>query len=174
MKKRHFYKGFTLVELVVTLAVASIILSIAVPSFRNMIQNNRATTYANQFIADLSLARIEAIKRGETVYMTSVGSNWNDGWRIWVDADGDDNYDSGEEIKETAKLQNDATLTNDSGLTQIGFLSTGLIDLEALEPGAPAWPSTFSLRIPDCSGDQGRDIQLHQTGRPTTETVYCT
>ncbi|MCG8428746.1 MAG: GspH/FimT family pseudopilin, partial [Chromatiales bacterium] len=161
MKKRHYYKGFTLVELVVTLAVASILLSVAIPSFKDIIRNNRATTYANQFIADLALARSEAIKRGLPVFMTSKGSSsgdeWGNGWRVWADTNGNDIYDSGEEIKETVQLQNEATLGSNDTLTQIGFLSSGVVDLEAFAPSAPTeWPSTFQLRF-----DNYHFLQLH-------------
>ena len=79
--------GFTLIELVVTMAIAIILVSIAVPSFRTTLQNSRITAQANDFVSDLSLARSEAIKlRSNVVVCTSItgtsctaGGNWNAG-----------------------------------------------------------------------------------------------
>lgn len=59
--------GFTLVELMVTLTVASILLLIAVPAFRSVTAGNRLTTQANDLVAAINLARSEAIKRNATI-----------------------------------------------------------------------------------------------------------
>lgn len=54
--------GFTLVELMITLAVAAILLTVGIPSFRDFVMNNRITTQANEFVASIHLARSLAIK----------------------------------------------------------------------------------------------------------------
>ena len=59
--------GVTLVELMVTIAVAAILLAVAVPGFRNLIVSNRLTATTNAFVAALNLARIEAVKRNARV-----------------------------------------------------------------------------------------------------------
>lgn len=65
----NFNTGFTLIELIVTLAVAAIILTIGVPSFQEALQNNRRTTQVNEIIGAFNIARSEAIKRGMKVTM---------------------------------------------------------------------------------------------------------
>jgi type IV fimbrial biogenesis protein FimT len=55
--------GFTLVELVITVAVASVLLAMAVPSFNQMIISSRLTAQSNDMLAAINLARSEAIKR---------------------------------------------------------------------------------------------------------------
>lgn len=66
--------GFTMVELLVTIAVASIALALAVPSFTQMTVNSRLTTQANDVVAAINLARSEAIKRNMRVSFCRVGS----------------------------------------------------------------------------------------------------
>ena len=60
-------RGFTLIELVVTLTVAAILLAIAVPSFYDATLGSKLASYANNFVASVSLARSEAIKRNAAV-----------------------------------------------------------------------------------------------------------
>ena len=59
--------GFTLLELMVTLAVASILAVIALPSFRDLLRKNQVSSANNALLADLSYARSEAITRGNIV-----------------------------------------------------------------------------------------------------------
>src|SRR5690348_2467245 len=68
MKNRHRCKrGFTLLELMVTLAVASVLVVIAVPSFRDLLRRNQVSSASNALLADLSYARSEASMRGSIV-----------------------------------------------------------------------------------------------------------
>ena len=103
MKK---YRGFTMIELVITLAIAAIIAGLAVPSFSQMIKNNRRDVRINQILNTLTLARSEAIKRGVAVTAcksangTSCGgSGWESGWLMFVNNDDDGaTIDVGEDI----------------------------------------------------------------------------
>ena len=79
--------GFTLMELMVTIAIAGILLGVAIPSFTSIISSNRLTTYANELVTALNLARSEAIKRGQHVVVSKTGTDWEDGWQVFVDID---------------------------------------------------------------------------------------
>lgn len=68
---RRHARGFTLVELMITLAVAAILLVIAVPSFQNMIASNRLITTANELVGAINVARMEAIKRNNSTQFCS-------------------------------------------------------------------------------------------------------
>ncbi len=67
-------RGFTLIELMVTLTVAAILLAIAVPSFTYLTVSSKLTTTANDLVAALNVARSEAIKRNTVVNVNADGS----------------------------------------------------------------------------------------------------
>lgn len=69
--------GFTLVELMITIAVAAILLMIAVPSFNNIINSNRLVTATNAMVNALNSARMEAIKRNGSVQFCSNSATTN-------------------------------------------------------------------------------------------------
>lgn len=76
-------RGFTLIELMVTLAVMAIIAGMAFPSLRDFIINSRVTTQTNEFIAALGYARSEAIKRGlDVMVCADDDANLGNGWFI--------------------------------------------------------------------------------------------
>lgn len=86
--------GFTLVELMITLAVLVVLLAVAVPSMQEFTANNQLTATKSNFAAALALARTEAAKRGRVVVLQALGSGpagneYANGWEIAVDDDGD-------------------------------------------------------------------------------------
>ena len=88
--------GFTLMELMVTIAIAGILLGVAIPSFTFIISSNRLTTCANELVTALNLARSEAIKRGQPVTIKRISDtsgDWRSGWTIFTDLDGDGTLD---------------------------------------------------------------------------------
>jgi type IV fimbrial biogenesis protein FimT len=79
--------GFTLLELIVAISIAGILMALAIPSFSDMIRNNRLTTYTNELVTALNVARSEAVKRGQQVVVRKTGTNWENGWQVFVDVD---------------------------------------------------------------------------------------
>ncbi|HAL39753.1 MAG TPA: pilus assembly protein FimT [Polaromonas sp.] len=77
-------RGFTLIELMVTVAVLAVMASLAAPSFRELLAAQRVRTTAYNIVGDLVLARNEAVKRGESVTLTPVSAAWNNGWSVNV------------------------------------------------------------------------------------------
>ena len=94
--KKHS-SGFTLIELIVTVSIVAILSSIAAPSFRSMLESNKASVAANEMVSVLLLARSEALKRRNNVTVctsidqtTCAGNSEKDfskGWIVFVDCD---------------------------------------------------------------------------------------
>lgn len=80
MKQKN--RGFTIIELMTTIALLAIISALAVPSIGNLMRSNKLTAASNELIASISIARSEAIKRKADVTLEPVGSTWADGWRV--------------------------------------------------------------------------------------------
>lgn len=99
-------RGFTLIELVVTLVVTAILITIGIPSFEDFIKSNNIKANANTLLTDFHLARSEAVKRNGPVRIckssdlkscTSAGG-WEQGWIIFPDKNKNSVVDNGEYI----------------------------------------------------------------------------
>lgn len=151
--------GFTLVELMVTLAVAAIVMTMAVPSFTEMTQNNRLTTQANQLVAALNLARSEAITRRVTINVTAAdatddANEWGQGWSVAING--------GATLKVFQPLDGGSTLDSGGGLATVQYLTSGRAS------------TTDTLTLCDSrTGERGRQITILTTGRVTTAPFDC-
>jgi len=94
MKK---YSGFTLIELMITLAIVGILLMVGVPSLKTFMQGNQLIAASNELVSALHIARSESIKLSSRVSIcdssdgkTCGGTgDWSNGWIVFVDANGD-------------------------------------------------------------------------------------
>jgi type IV fimbrial biogenesis protein FimT len=95
MRRRQ--KGLTLIELMVTLAVAIVLLAVGIPAFRSLEVNDRVTSQVNALVNALNLARIEAISGSAPVSVcaangpavdTCGGLVWANGWLVFTDGAG--------------------------------------------------------------------------------------
>ncbi|HEX2530903.1 MAG TPA: GspH/FimT family pseudopilin [Burkholderiaceae bacterium] len=157
--------GFSMIELMVVLAIAVILLGIGVPSFRQLIQSQRVTTVTNDFFAAILLARSEAIQRGTRVDLVPADSiDWSSGWIVFIDRNGNLKPDAGEHIVFThgpvaSGMSIDSSFT-DSASKYIAYTGTGRTRTNASSQSPQLGTVSFSI------DRQVRRIKIGFLGRP--------
>lgn len=165
----RFHKGFSLIELLVTVAIIGTLAGLAVPSFVSLIRSNRLTAAANDMLGAIALARSEALKRGARVVLCKStdsatcnnSASWGDGWIVFLDADNDSVRTAASEPLLRVGQSNDGVTSSVTGATvsnYISFTSRG-----AARTTAGAMQSgVISLCI---SGQKTRQLDLVASGR---------
>jgi type IV fimbrial biogenesis protein FimT len=120
-------KGFTLVEVAVTLSILSIMAAISIPTYISWLPKHRLITSARQIYDDLNLAKMEAVKRN-----TDVCIKFNlvkETYQVFVDTNGDGLQNDGASsiLKNNVTLENAVTIGNSTFLNStIGFNNRGM------------------------------------------------
>jgi type IV fimbrial biogenesis protein FimT len=124
-------KGFTLIEMMATIGVATVLIAAATPSFIQMNRNNRIITYTNDFIGTVNLARAEAIRRGAPVSICpsddpsaeapSCSDDWSKGWIIFADINGDRAVDEDEPLLRTHESLSEGYTLGSSDVFETGL-----------------------------------------------------
>lgn len=167
--------GFTLLELIVTLAVAALLLGVGIPGFQSVTKNSRLIANANEFVTAINMARSAAVRyqRNATVCLTSdfdaavpacdAGTNWSNGWVVWVDKDRDGTADADEVISVHEPLSGTSTLfsttTNRFTYDARGFAVVAGDDLSLCD---------------DRVGETGRVVSVNAAGRTNVSDGVCT
>ncbi len=86
MNDRNAQRGFTLIELMVVVAVLAIVATVAVPSFQQVIENNRLATESNRLFSAISFARSEAVRVGDDVSLSAKSGGFDAGWCVHLGA----------------------------------------------------------------------------------------
>lgn len=162
--------GFTIIELMLTIAVIAVVLAVGVPSFSTAIQNNRLISQSNSLIGALNYARSEAVKLGQnnvTICGSSTGAacntgNWESGYLIFRDTDGDGAVDVGETI-----LRVEQALSGGNTLRTAGFPSSQRVSFNS--QGMVSTTGSFKL-CDDRGANEAKALVINISGQTRVAT----
>lgn len=177
--------GVTLVELVMTIAIAAILMSVAVPSFHSIMRANRISALTNDISTAFQLARSEAVTRGRLVtvcksdkvmeasdddVLCNASASWQDGWLIFVD----ENRNGIRESTETEILGvgqpsiEAATISGDANFASyVSYRADGVSD------GASSTDDVGGGKISICLDGEAREVNIGRTGRISITSGTC-
>jgi type IV fimbrial biogenesis protein FimT len=152
-----------MIELLVSISIAAIMLTVAVPSFRDFLLNTRLATQINEMTLALTFAKSEAVKRNAVITVlknadattacSGTSSGWSMGWTVFVDADSDRVIDATEEILRVWPALERNTLCFNAG-NWVEFQRTG------------STSNIGTFRICDSRGAiEARGLVISMTGR---------
>lgn len=164
-------RGFTLMELMFAVTILAILLGFGVPTFRQIIENNRLVTQNNEIVTALNLARSEALRRAGDVTMCastdgatcSEDTDWSSGWIVFVDSNADGTIADPEQIIQAWPAPQGGFTLNSDTRGFVRYTSTG----------RSAFAETLTLLKPDCEGDKARELSIALTGRVSTVKASC-
>lgn len=174
MKAQHTRAGgFTLLELMMTIAIAGILAVLALPGFTKSLKNNCMTTTTNSLVTSLQLAKSEAVKRRSTVRVEAIDASeanneWGKaGWRV-----------RGPDITTSASITKtirEVALGCGGDYIRIdgtgGAQATGGVASVSYDLSGYTESSVFNV----CDNDRevnGRQVSLNSLGRPSTESNF--
>ena len=157
--------GWTLIELLIALTIVTILLLLAQPSFKHLIDQQRIDTAARDLLGSIMLTRSEAIRRDKRVDLAPIdGVDWRNGWSIFVDSD---DLDSSATEKKIIQLHTSlaqhltvTTALHDHATPYIAYASNGRSRTHANSQV----PQVGHLEL--ALGNQRRRIILNFIGRP--------
>jgi type IV fimbrial biogenesis protein FimT len=163
--------GFTLVEMLVVITISAILLSLAVPSMRRLIESNGIANSVNSLMGVINYVRAEALKRGVTVSLCrstdaesanppscDAGEHWESGWIAFVDFDDSGTFDAGAGevlLRAQASLAASGSLVQGPTVSSLRFDGTGLMKSA----------TSFSFESPSKTPSLNRLICIGRAGR---------
>jgi type IV fimbrial biogenesis protein FimT len=191
--------GFTLVELMIVLAIVGILSMVAAPSMRSYISNSSSNSLSSTLLIDIMYARNQAISNDTIVKMTPIGSdpdngdsfdsgastfspttvgvNWGLGWVIFEDDNDNDTRDLGETIiRSHGSFGPGAHISSGPG----DHITSGpRVVLDIANPigfsasGFSVTTGVLTIATFGCAGDNARTIQINQIGQVIGKDVQC-
>lgn len=167
---RIFGRGMTFVEVMVTIAIGTILMAIAVPSLAGLVARARISAHVNDFVGAINLARSEAVKSGGGVTIcpssdqascATATTGWEIGWIVFGDPDLSGTVNGTETvINAFAPLPNGSTAV--ANVNKITFLGNG-------RPGA-TFSGALTTICPSADASACRYVCINSQGRPRVDT----
>lgn len=166
--------GFTVIELMITLTLAMILLSLAIPAFSRMTAQNHLATTANDFVSAFALARESAITKGRAVALCAGDASgcfdtvdWSHGWLAFTDPNKNGVLDTSEHVVFTGIVRRDDVVVQGNTPVEkpIIFSPLGF----ASQPGGAFTAGTLRVCVPADIGENARDLVLAKSGRLRVE-----
>lgn len=158
-------RGLTLLELLITLAILAVLLTIGLPGFSTVIQNNRLAANTEELRSAIQLARATAVGRNQRVTLRNLG-NWESGWVAFVDDNSNGERDGGESLIFSGPALDSVSIAwNDPAGDYVSFVGTGVSRRVsgALQMG--------TFRICPADGAEGYALTLAPSGRLRSSRV---
>lgn len=167
-------RGFTAIELMMTLTVALILVGIAIPEFSRMAAQNHLATTANNFVSAFAMARQSAVQLGAPVTLCAGDSSscfatadWAQGWVVFADRDRDGLLDANERVLYTGiARRHDVRVVGNSPMQKpVVFTPMGF----ALQPGGAFAAGTLRICVTAPIANNARNLVLSKAGRLRVE-----
>ena len=161
--------GFSIIELMVTLALAAVLLGMALPAFNGMMAQRTMTTQVNDLVVAVHYARSEAVKLGGLVTVQAVDESdsdneWGPGYCVVIgDPDNCDNPLRVFTVADDVTLDATGILDDEDSFS---FNGRGLLTLDGDD-------GTFQLCSTDANTDPGRIVEINTIGRTTSRELVC-
>ena len=153
--------GFTLVELMIVIAIMGILFAAAAPFSRTMYINRTADEAISTLELDIQYARNHAINKSRRVSVRPLNSDWNTGWEVVEVA-------TARSVRQSGSLDN--PMANNGGITSTYSTSTPLfIDNQ----GRVEATGQFQINIPGCTGDRNATLHIQFLGQIVVKRVNC-
>lgn len=149
-------RGFTLLELIIVLIISVLLITIGIPGFQTLIQNNRLTVVASSIQNNLLFARSQSVSYLNYVTVcplenNTCSNNWISGIDVFIDSDRNGNYGSGDVLlKSGDKFNSNDTLAFPT--SSVTFTPDGHI-------------TGSSAKFRYCTGDQRVGVSIAYSGR---------
>lgn len=169
--------GYTMIELIMTIAIVAILAAIAIPGFKYVTVSNRVATEVNGLLGDMLFARSEAIKEGQTVTIcistdtqtcagNAAGGAWQQGWIVFLDTNGNQQVDVGEAV-----LRVQPAFAGTDTFVAVGLTSFNSLTFNRMGYAPTGQTSTINISLHDSTSNTAwtRCLAVNPIGSATTE-----
>ncbi len=163
-------RGYTLIELLVSLVIVALLLTIGLPGFNKVIKQNRTKTAALTILEAIETTRSTAVFNNQRALMRPIAKDWNNGWILFIDLNDDGELKEPEKTIQKTERQDGVTIKTNAPLRDyISFIGTGEGRKTGKRHGGAMLIGTMEICPDDKS--EGYVIILSRGGRARLATL---